>query len=680
LRRLSRLRYTLEAALIGLFFIQALRYLVGALYSRIASASIYPAIDLSLLDPVNPPPGLVDPSVISSEIMLLVYMLALPLLTVLLGRIRGLILFAAITAAFGRALMLVVPEVTPAAAAAITVGGGLFYLAMLIRHRAPQVPYFFVLGIGIDQIYRAFGHTFDPSWSASYAGVQIALSVIVMLLALINLVRPIVMEPDEELRSLMPFWSGLGLGALLYLELSLLALPNAVAGRSGTDYTRIAPFLLIATLLPLIPWVRQRARGFIALFDSALRGWSWMLLVALLIVLGTRLSGVIAGAALVLAQFSVSMMWWWLTRPQGERERNASGLWLVFSVLVFAVLVVFDMFTYEYAYVRDLAAPFTFLNDYVPPLLRGFRGMGLGLLLLAVFIGALPMIQMQRRIPWRGGTAVESLVMVLMVGMAAVLVTVFTRPPVIEPLREAETVRVGTYNIHAGYNEFFHFDLEQIALAIQRSGSNLVLLQEVEAGRMTSFGVDQTLWLARRLRMDRRFYPTNEGLQGLAVLSAIPIVDDEGRLLTSVGNQTGVQRVRVQLENGQITAYNTWLGLLLEGIGDRPVTQQEQDQQRQLTELLNIISLDHPTGALGNMIVGGTFNNVPDSDLIDRMRNTPFVDPFEDIPLNQAATLWQTGRRARLDYLWTNMLVLGTNVDPSNASDHRLAFIEVVVP
>ena len=38
--------------------------------------------------------------------------------------------------------------------------------------------------------------------------------------------------------------------------------------------------------------------------------------------------------------------------------------------------------------------------------------------------------------------------------------------------------------------------------------------------------------------MDRRFYPTNEGLQGLAVLSNVQIVYDDGTLLTSTGNQS----------------------------------------------------------------------------------------------------------------------------------------------
>ena len=99
---------------------------------------------------------------------------------------------------------------------------------------------------------------------------------------------------------------------------------------------------------------------------------------------------------------------------------------------------------------------------------------------------------------------------------------------------------------------------------------------------MTSFGVDQALWLARRLGMDRRFFPTNEGLEGLAVLSNVEIVSDDGYLLPSTGEQTGLQRVQIRPDAGVLNIYNTWLGLLLDMPGERAISDQEQDQERQL--------------------------------------------------------------------------------------------------
>lgn len=690
LTSIYRQRYTLEAAIVGLYFVQALRFLIGELYARISSATIYPAIDPALIT-ASTPTGLIPPSTVGAEITLLGYMLLLPLLTLVLGRFHFMQLPALIVAVVGRALM-TMPNapVTPAAAAAIAVGGGMWYIAMMIRQRSPLLPYLFILGFGFDQLLRAYGDTLDPTWSTSVAPVLfrlpmsviiISVSVFAVLLGLYNVAR----RPQESPllgRGLMPFWAGPGLGGLLFLEIALLSTASAVAARANADYTIFVPFLVVGTLLPLIPVVRGRARAFIALFDSGVRGWSWMLVVALLIVFGTRFEGIFAGTALVLAQFSVSMMFWWLARSQAENERNFSGLWIIFAVLTFAVLVVFDLFTFEYAYVRDFAAPLTFLNPIIPPLERGFRGLGLAVLLLGVFIGALPMVQTRQRIPWQGGTVFSSVLMIMVVAAAGGYAAYVSRPPLVSAVRNVESIRVATYNIHAGFNEFFDFDMDAIATAIQRSGADIVLLQEVEKGRMTSYGVDQPLWLARELARrdpsgqgyDVRYFPTNESLQGLAILSKVEIVFSEGHLLTSVGQQTGLQRIQVQPDEGILTVYNTWLGLLIEG--DIPA--QEQDQQRQLSEIFTLIAAAHPGGNLGRMIVGGTFNNVPDSPLLLRLGSeTPFEDPFVDEPITTAATLVRTGQRARYDYLWTNLLALGKNVIDSSASDHRPAVIEV---
>jgi endonuclease/exonuclease/phosphatase family metal-dependent hydrolase len=678
LQSLLKLRYILEAGLIGLFFVQALRYLIGSLYGRVGSAAVYPAIDPALVDPAVP--GLLSPAVVSGEITLLVYLLALPLMAVLLGRFRALIVLSAVLAAAARAMMNLETSLTMTAAAAITVGAGLLYIAFVIRNRARVLPYLFIYAFAADQIYRAAGNTLDPSWSRGYMGVQLALSLLVILLALVNFFRP---DEEERLQEkhLMPFWSGFGMGTLLFLEIALLATPNAVAGRASTDYTLFVPFVLIATLLPLVPQVREWGRQFVSLFDSSVRGWAWVLLVALLIVFGTRFTGIGAGIALVLAQFCVSMMWWWLTRPQAERERNFSGLWLALSAVIFGLFVVFDLFTYEYAYVRDLAPQFRFLNNIVPPFLRGFRGLGLGVILLSVFLGGLPMIQTRRRIPWKNAPFIQSLAGVLVIALAAGGAAYLARPVVVSPVQDVQNLRIATYNIHAGYNEFFYYDLEAIAQTIARSGADIVLLQEIEAGRLTSFGVDQPLWLARRLGMDRRFFPTNENLQGLAVLSRVPIVFDDGTLLTSIGSQTGLQRVQVRPDEGVITIYNTWLGLLAEGVGGT-LESQEQDQQQQLNEILALIALHHRDtgGTLGRTVIGGTFNNIPDSELVRQMIDLGFDDPFAGMHPLQSDTFWQTTRRARLDYLWLrNLGKLSAGTINTAASDHRLAVVEVSI-
>ncbi len=686
LRRLRLLPFltSLEAGVIGLFFIQALRLLLGLIYSRVGGATVLSAIDIGLIPPGTAIPA--DAATVTNEITLIAYLLALPLAGLLIGHYRLMVWVAVIVVAVGRALMPGADAAIAVPAAALTVVGGLLYIAVLVRHRLRALPYFFVLGFGADQVLRAVGNTFDPSWSPAYRDIQlglsIAISVIGLLLVFWEFRRARVSDENEGAVSpdqgLLPFWGAIGLSGALFLELSLLALPNAVAGRGDLDYTTLAPFLVAATLLPIIPSVRGIARNFISTFDGGTRGWLWLMLIVLTLVIGLRVGGF--GAVLVLAQFFLSMTWWWIGRPKAARERNFGGLWLIFTMLIFGLLLVADNFTYDYAFVRDFAGDFRFLNDVIPPLLRGFRGLGIGVILLASFLALLPMIQTRRRVPWMNGTAVGSILSVIVVAAVSAGVAYAARPPLVA--QTSGEFRVATYNIHTGFDEFYYgYQLEAIAQTIEQSGTTVILVQEIEAGRLTSFGVDQPLWLARRLGMDRRFFPTNEGLQGLAVLSRIPIAFDDGNLLPSAGVQTGVQRVQIQpLPGVVITIYNTWLSPLLEtGTASDQMAMQEQDQNAQLNALFGVVAAHHPNGLLGRTVIGGTFNNVPDSDLLAQMQIAGFEDPFSDYPIELGATFVRTGLpRARFDYLWLrNLQSFGINVQPNAPSDHRLAVVGI---
>jgi endonuclease/exonuclease/phosphatase family metal-dependent hydrolase len=683
---------TVEAILVGLFFVQALRFLIGMIYSRTASASLVSVIDPSILD--TSLKGVVDPAVVSSEIMLLGFLIGLPVLAILFGRMRWMFVVSTLLVGIGRALMVMeLPPITPTASAGLVVGGGLFYLAVLITNRARLMPTMFILAFALDQIIRALGNSIDPTWTTAFFAGQLVLSALAIALVLANIT--ILKVEDDKVsevspdKSLLTFWGGIALGAILFLELALLALPNAVAGRAQVDYATFVPLLIGATILPLVPAVRSHIRGMIGAFDSSARGWVWMLLIALMVVVGTRIHQIpilgqfsIGGIALLIAQFSVNMVWWWLIRPRGESERGWTGLWIVLAMLVFGLFIVGDLFTYEYAFVRNFAPPYDALNSAIPPLLRGFRNLGLGLLLLAVFLVALPMVQTSRRMPWSGGTRQETLFGLFLVIVFGAIGAIVSSAPLVIPVLGTSSLRIGTYNIHGGANEFFHHDLEEIAISIEKSGADVVMVQEIEAGRLTSFGVDQPLWLGRRLGMDVRFYGTNEGLQGLAVLSRVPIVFDDGVPLNSIGQQTGLQRVQIQIDEGAITLYNTWLGVLLDG---ESVEDRESEQQQQLSQIFSIIEghiINDYNGQLGRAILGGTFNNVPNSPLIDNIKNTPFNDTFAGSNLINSATLVRTGVRARTDYLWLWEQTLASNgngVIDSNASDHRLAFVEVLL-
>jgi endonuclease/exonuclease/phosphatase family metal-dependent hydrolase len=687
--------YIIEATLVLLFFVQAVRYLIGAIYASIASASLYLTLDPNLIDMTTP--GIITPDTANSQLITLACMLALPLIAFLLGWLRPMLVVAVLITAIGRYLMSAntvgLPDVM---GASLAVGGGLLYIPLLVQHRARAFPYAILFAFAIDQVYRAWGDTLDPSWRVDYLNIQIILSAIVILLSLLTQFSQYQRHKKSNADSnpdkgRITFWGGVGLGGLLFIHLSLLNMPNAIAGRSGTNlYTTLVPLVIVATLLPIIPAIRGQARRFISMFDSGARGWVWMLISMLLIVIGLRLGGIISASALVIAQFLMSMVWWWVYQPQAKKERSFSGLWMIVGIIVFSLLTAFDMFTYEYAYVRDLAPEFDSLNPLVPTLLRGFRGLGIAVILLGVFLASLPIVTTQKRIAWAMQSRwTVSFFSVLLIAGVSVLSVYFALPPVVRGVNQPEQVRIGTYNLHNGANEFSYQDLEMIARTIEFSGANVVLLQEVEIGRLTSYGVDQVLWLARRLSMDARFYPTNEGLQGLAVISNIPIVYDDGVLLTSVSNQTGMQRVQVLPDNNVITLYNVWFEPLLDTGESQSISDLESAQNTQFAEAISTIASHFPDGNRGRMVIGGTFNNIPDSDIVRRMIALGFDDPFSDQQAELSATYRRTGVQARLDYLWTstanNFQVIesgvindfGRAIIPHQPSDHLLAMVVV---
>lgn len=686
----------IEAGITGMMFVQAIRFLIGMLYSRTASSSLVASLSASGVSvDVS---AAVEPATFSNEIALMGVMLALPLLSFVIGRIQ--VLFPLLVGVMGLGRLWMIEgsgPITSTIAAEMVIGAGFLYCALLIKNRATIFPYLFILGIAADQVLRIFGNTLDPTLRPEFQTAQVIISVAAFLIAILTLIfqfqRSTTTDTTSSIdqdRGTLTLWAGIGFGAHLFLQLALLALPNAVAGRADADYTTFAPAIVFATLLPLVPAVRSQMRKLIAPFDSGTRGYIWLIIIALLLVVGTRIPRIaiagfsfpIGAVALVIAQFAASMLWWWFVRPQQQNERSFTGLWLIIGTLIFSLFVVCDIFTYEYAFVRNLAPPLDSLNPVVIPLLRGFRGLGLGLLLVATLLATIPMIVATRRVPWTGGTSIQSAFMLLVVIVFTGSAAAAVRPPVIQPVVGVSDLRVGTYNIHSGYSEFYNYDLEAIARTIEQSGAQVVLLQEIDMGRLTSFGVDQSLWLARRLKMDRRFYATNEGLQGLAVLSRVPIVFDDGELLTSIDQQTGIQRVQIRPDQGVITIYNTNLGLLLAG-----ETQQEQErnQRQQLSEILNLIEVHIQQdygGQLGRTILGGTFNNIPDSPLIDTLRQTGFVDPFAGSNPSISATYVRADTRARIDYLWLwrqSLSAIGNNVIESSASDHRMAIVGVQI-
>jgi endonuclease/exonuclease/phosphatase family metal-dependent hydrolase len=210
---------------------------------------------------------------------------------------------------------------------------------------------------------------------------------------------------------------------------------------------------------------------------------------------------------------------------------------------------------------------------------------------------------------------------------------------------------------------------------------------------MASFGIDQVLWLSRRLAMESAFFSENEALSGIAVLSRVPIEGMEGLELPSEGNQAAVMHVVLDPERlvadptaaplGGLHIYNAWLGFREAERDGRPIPEGEQDQNRQMRTMLDWIAAHHGPAWTDRIIVGGTFNFGPGSPLYTALENPAIKDPFAGLRTEDATTVFLVdGTAARFDYLWTfNIPLAGAMVDHSaeaaNTSDHRSAIIAI---
>ncbi len=662
----------IEAALVGLFFVQAVRFLYGTLYAHVGSATLVKVT--TDLDAISGMPGVVRPNDIQTELLLAAIALFLPLLTPLFSRFLIGPAILAIVIAAGRVFMTANGGTTLGViGAVITAGAAVLYLSAITIRRSSFVPIAFVMGFAGDQLIRLYGSTMDITWDASFLTAQTALSLGLFLIAILTVIFERVGfgedKDEQEQRGEISGWSAFALGGLLYLEFAVLGLPNTVAHRADVDYIMVAPWLIVVTLLPLVPEVRDLARRFLGMFDGQYRGWVWFLLSGLLIVIGFRFSGPMAAVMLIAAQLMVSLSWWWVVQPTDGR-RNFTGLGVSFGMFLFLLLTGADFFTYEYAFVRGVQEPFG-------SLLRGFRGLGIVVVLFALLLTVLPSILARKRLPWRGGRVWESLFTLAFVVMVGVLAGLQAQPIVADPPRVNDQLRIATLNLHGGYSLYFSSDLAGIEDQLVKFGADVVLLQEVETGRMISYGVDQAAWLARQLHMQVQYFPTNEGLQGLAILSRLPIEEHQGWLLTSQGKQTGLQFARLLAPDRlEIQVYNTELGFLVKD-ADTPIQNQEQDQEQQLRQISDIIS-QNDTAFTGRLVVGGTFNAIPGSKIYQFMGQS-FKDPAAGLPAEKSFTLkLVNGGTARVDYLWlSNISSRGVSVGQIPQSTHNIVVVEI---
>ena len=623
--RIARLIGVVEATAVFLFFYQALRVLFSVLFGVIYDAifaEIVPVTTVGLWL------GLV--------ILALLTPLAAPRrphaqrIALLVGAV--LVFVARIPLTFDD------PQVRLVASILVVAGTGL-YLATRLRDGPRAVIRALILALVVDQLLRAAGHTWDATlrqaWWPEQVGVSLALGVLAAWLSRQRHGE----EPIAGTR--FGLLGGLAWGGWLFLETSLLAFPNVVARWSGAPYPGVAPLLLAVTLLPLVEGDRWRARR------GRLVGLTGLVILLIGLALGGLPTSVaVSTLALLLAQLAVLVLLPACFPPGGNGSKDRLGAGLAVGGVLFLILSFAYAFAFTYPYTVDI-----------------FRDMGLPVILVAGLLSGLPTLRRPVSVEPCAGLVDKTQAAAL--GLALIVfIALLTWPRAPHPPAEASSLRVATYNIHYGYDADWRLSLEAQAQTIEAAGADAVMLQEVDAGRATSYMVDDALWLAHHLGMEAVYLPCVEHLTGIALLSRYPILDSDTLLLPSELEQTGIIWAELGVGDAPVNAFAIWMGL------------EPEERARQLDAALPFIAA-HP----GPAVFGGDFNSAPESPVYARIAGAGFVDPFVVLGLGSPPTDPAINPRERIDFVWQRDLTpVDAQVLESTASDHRLVVVEADLP
>jgi endonuclease/exonuclease/phosphatase family metal-dependent hydrolase len=511
------------------------------------------------------------------------------------------------------------------------------FLWMQLRQSKGDFALALLWGVLFEYLLRVLGDTFDLSLhDGSLAFVIVgALLLVFLSLWIFRSGR----EEDVEDRGI-PRSTTLGLGSFLFLEMTLFGLPSAVARYSSLAYPPLAILLFGATAGLFLPGGRRFLTGLYSLrrMRSLL-----MLLTALGFLGGYFLNGWLAAIGLLLSQLILVASMTLALESEAEIEETGN-LRFPLGMLWMLILNFLNAFAFTYPYTLPI-----------------MQERGWVVHLLAVFVMAWCVFRPPTREEksWIRTSAVDS----VLIALAAAIIVIFVWPRNPEALPE-DSLRLATWNIHYGYDDDWHTNLQEMAEVIAAEGVDVIALQEVDTGRMTSYSSDNAYFLARRLGMQVVYLPAVEHLTGIALLYKGPPTMAETYFLTSLQEQTGMVHVALDWGSSGLDAYGIWMGL------------SDEDTLRQIDEALAFIGPASPAS------FGGDFNSRPEDPEIDAVRAAGFADPFDLLGIeNPPLTSPAIDPQERIDFVWLKGLIPRRAwISESLASDHRMVVVEVAQP
>jgi endonuclease/exonuclease/phosphatase family metal-dependent hydrolase len=210
-------------------------------------------------------------------------------------------------------------------------------------------------------------------------------------------------------------------------------------------------------------------------------------------------------------------------------------------------------------------------------------------------------------------------------------------------------VTVVTFNIHSAIGAG-GFELERIAAEIGASDPDVVLLQEVDDGRLRSRFVDEAAYLAGALRMEHVFASNvvRPGRRvgdpvshyGTAVLTRLKVDSwTHTTLPNRPGRQPrGLQHLVLRFHGREFSVYNAHL--------DHTTPSLRQQQMRVARDIIGVDALP--------VIFGGDFNASPASKTLAEAldpSHTDLVDPWPLVGDGNGLTVPNNAPRVRIDFL-----------------------------
>jgi endonuclease/exonuclease/phosphatase family metal-dependent hydrolase len=423
-------------------------------------------------------------------------------------------------------------------------------------------------------------------------------------------------------------WGAFALGPFLSLQLTLLANPGRLAVASGYEL----PYTVISAQAGLLSGVL--AAGFLRCRAVRVAAAAALFLLAATF----DRAGVALPVVIALAQCAAVLLLAcaFAAAPIAGSQRTYS-LFAAGQVAFFLLIFLF--------YAR---------TDWPGAWLAGAA-----LLAAAGLVPRIAEAPLPRLAIFAGGAAVTA-------GLLIALI-----PPGIQVAAPARgEIGVLSYNIHQALDARSVPSIREIAGVIERSGADVVMLQEINRGQTISGGADHAAWFAWRLPQYRvLFGPMQGSLAGNAILSRYPVTATGWERFPRVFVwPRGFAWAMLDVNGTELLVVSTHLAS----------TQRDgaaAARKEQAQHLLQFI------GARRRTIVGGSFNDTPDSPALVRAAAGGMTDVAAALGQADAPTHPAESPRHRLAYILfgPGIRALEHTVLPTLASDNRPVLARIAI-